>query len=176
MRIEFFTKNYELKDRLKEIIEKKIARLDKFFLGDVKLKVALKKFGASEVMELTISLDGMIMRSEVSSTNMYENIDVALPKLEKQIIKHRKRLSDKSKKISLTELEQEMVPELHDEDIHKVVKTKKFPLIPMNVEEAIEELELTDHAFYIFLDKISKSVCVLYARNDGDYGLIETVK
>jgi len=176
MRIEYFTKNYELKDRLKEIIERKIERLNKFFLGEIKLKIALKKVGASEIMELTISLDGMVMRSEVASNNMYENIDSALPKLEKQIIKHRKRLSDKSKKVSLTELEQEMVPELHDEDIHKVVKTKKFPLIPMSIDDAIEEMELTDHAFYVFLNKASKSVCVLYTRHDGDYGLIETVK
>ena len=176
MRIEYFTKNYQIKDNLKDIIERKVARLDKFFLGDVKLKIALKKFGTAEVMELTISVDGLVMRSEITSTNMFENIDTALPKLEKQIIKHRKRLSDRSKKISLQELEQEMIPELHDEDIHKVVKTKKFPLIPMTQDEAIEELELTGHEFYVFLNKTTKSVCVLYTRKDGDYGLIETVK
>jgi len=176
MRIEYFTKNYQLKDNLKDIIERKVARLDKFFLGDVKLKIALKKFGNSEIMELTIGIDGLIMRSETTSANMFENIDTALPKLEKQIIRHRKRLSDKSKKISLAELEQEMVPELHDEEIHKVVKTKKFPLIPMSQDEAIEEMELTDHEFYVFLNKATKSVCVLYTRKDGDYGLIETVK
>ena len=175
MKLEFFTKNYELKDRLKEIIERKITRLDKFFLGDVRLKVALKKVGSKEIMELTIGLDGMVMRSEVTSSNMYENIDAALPKLEKQIIKHRKKLSKKSKSVNLVELEQKLVPEIHEEEQHKVVKTKKFPLIPMSIEEAMEEMELTDHEFYVFLNKATKTVCVLYTRKDGDYGVIETV-
>ena len=178
MNIEILTKNYTLKEHLKDLIYKKVSRLEKFFSDNVTLKVTLKKAAyktlAQETMELTIIVDGMVLRSEVTSNNMFENIDVALPKLEKQIIKHRGRLSSKSKKISLSKIEEDFIPEIH-EDQHKVVRTKKFPLIPMTVEDAIEELELTDHTFYVFLNKDTKTTNVLYIRKDGDYGLIDTV-
>jgi len=175
MKIEFLSKNYEIKDKLKDIILKKLSRLEKFFSDDVTLKVTLKKAAALETMELTIMLDGMVLRSEVYSGNMFENIDAALPKLEKQIIKHRAKLSKKSKKISLKYLEQDFVPEIHDAAVHKVVRSKTFNLKPLSVEDAIEEIELTDHSFYVFLNKATHAVNVLYARNDGEYGLIETV-
>jgi len=175
MKIEFLSKNYEAKEKLKDIITKKISRLDKFFDDDVAIKVTLKKAAALETMELTIMLDGMVLRSEVYSSNMFENIDAALPKLEKQIIKHRAKLSKKSKKVSLKELEQDFVPEIHDALTHKIVRRKSFNLKPMTTEDAIDELELTDHSFYVFLNKATNVVCVLYTRTDGEYGLIEAV-
>ena len=175
MKIEFLAKNYEVKEKLKDIIVKKISRLGKFFDDDVTVKVTLKKAAALETMELTIVLDGMVLRSEVYSGNMFENIDAALPKLEKQIIKHRAKLSKKSKKVSLKELEQDFVPEIHDAFKHKVVRSKTFNLRPLSVEDAIDELELTDHSFYIFLNKATNAVNVLYVRHDGEYGVIETV-
>ena len=175
MKIEFLAKNYEVKEKLKDIIAKKISRLEKFFADAVTIKVALKKAAALEIMELTILIDGMVLRSEVTSGNMYENIDAALAKLEKQIIKHRDKITDKSKKVSLKELERNFVREIHALDAQEVVRTKRFALSPMSVEDAIGEIELTDHSFYVFLNKATKRVSVLYRRNDGKYGLIETI-
>jgi len=175
MKIEFLTKNYHANEKIKDLIERKLGRLDKFFHEEIPVKAMLKEAGAIQTLELTILLDGLVMRAEVSSDNMFGNIDLALPKLEKQIVKHRKKLTDRSKKLSIKELEQSYIPEFHG-DPHQLVRTKVYALKPMAVEDAIDELELVGHNFYVFLNKLSMRVNVLYIRNDGDYGLIETVE
>ena len=176
MRIEFLTKNYSPSDKLKDLIEKKVERLDKFFEDDTKVKIMLKKANDVETLELTIILDSSVMRAEVSGANMYDNIDIALPKLEKQIIKHRSKIS-KSKKVRPKILDMDYAPPAEADDRHHgVVRSKTFELTPMTVEDAIEELELLGHSFYVFSNKATKNVNVVYKRNDGDYGLIETVQ
>ena len=173
MKIEFLTKNYNATDKLKDIIDKKVQRLDKFFVDeDTKIKICLKQVKDDVfTLELTIVLDNTVMRAEVTSDNMYNNIDIALPKLEKQIIKHHKKLVDRSKKVR--ERFDEETKET--EKVSKVVRTKTYELSPMTVEDAIEELELVEHSFFVFLDKNTGNVNVLYKRNDGDYGLIQAV-
>jgi putative sigma-54 modulation protein len=173
MRIEFVTKNYTAPEKLKDIITKKLDKFDKYFREQVPVKVMLKSFNDKFAMELTILLDGLVLRTEVYSANQYENIDEALPKLEKQIIKHRAKITDKSKKVSIKELEQSYIPEIHDAVKSKVVRNKKFKLTPMTVGDAIEELELLGHNFYVFFNKETSDVNVLYRRNDNDYGLID---
>ena len=175
MKIEFVTKNYNASENLKNLVAKKLSRLDKFFREEIPVKVMMKEVKAVQSLELTILLDGMILRAEVSGDNMFANLDSALPKLEKQIVKHRSKLTDRSKKLSIKELEQSYIPEFHG-DPHKVVRTKVFSLTPMTVNDAIAELELVGHSFYVFLNRDSKCVNVLYIRKDGEYGLIETVE
>lgn len=173
MRIEFLTKNYNASEKLKDVITKKVERLDKFFEEDTKAKIMLKESNDVYTLEITI-IDGTVMRAEVSSDNMYDNIDLALPKLEKQIIKHHKKLISKSKKLRIKELDMSYVPPV-EEKKRTVVKAKSYELTPMTVDDSIEELELVGHSFYVFLNKSTKQVNVLYKRNDGDYGLIETL-
>lgn len=175
MRIEFLTKNYNASDKLKDVITKKVDRLDKFFDDDVRVKIMLKEANDVQTLELTVMLDGIVMRAEVSSGNMYDNIDLALPKLEKQIIKHRSKLMSKSKKFRIKELSTDYTPPAEQEKSHGVVRSKTFELSPMTVEDAIDELELLGHNFFVFCNKGTRAVNVLYKRNDGDYGLIETV-
>ena len=175
MRIEFLTKTYTPSEKLKDVITKKVQRLDKFFEDDTKVKILLKKANDVETLELTIVLDSAVMRAEVSSGNMYENIDIALPKLEKQIIKHRSKLIAKSKKVRYKELDAAYVPAAEKEETHGVVRSKSYELTPMTVDDAIEELELVGHSFYVFSNKSTKKVNVLYKRHDGDYGLIEAL-
>lgn len=174
MRIEFIAKNYTASEKLKDVITKKVDRLDKFFENDTKVKIMLKEANDVFTLELTIIVDGVVMRSEVSSDNMYNNIDTALPKLEKQIIKHRTKLMSKSKKIRIKELDMNYAPPAEE---HKsgVVRSKSYELTPMTIEDAIDELELVGHSFYVFENKATKNVNVLYKRNDGDYGLIEAL-
>lgn len=177
MRIEFLTKNYNPSEKLKDVITKKVERLDKFFEDDTKVKILLKKANDVETLELTIVLDSSVMRAEVSGDNMYDNIDIALPKLEKQIIKHRTKLVTKSKKVRIKELDASSVPPADKEDSqHGVVRSKSYELTPMTVDDAIEELELVGHSFYVFSNKATKNVNVLYKRRDGDYGLIEALQ
>ncbi|MCL2234299.1 MAG: ribosome-associated translation inhibitor RaiA [Firmicutes bacterium] len=173
MKIEFLSKHYVLKDYMKDMVAKKIEKLDKFFEDDTTIKVLFKHANEVFTLELTI-IDDIVMRSEVSSDDMAKNIDIALPKLEKQIIKHRKKLLSKSKKMRLKD-ESSFAPFVQSQPEEKksgVVRKKNYELVPMTVEDAIEELELVGHSFYMFFNKSTRKVNVLYTRADGDYGLI----
>lgn len=180
MTIEYLCKNYDASDKLKSVIDKKVQKLDKFFDDDTRIKIALKKGNTRSTddlytLELTIILDSAVMRAEVTSDNMYNNIDLALPKLEKQIIRHHKKIESKTKKFRAKDFGvREEVVEDHDEE-KTLVRSKCYTLSPMSVDDAIEELELVGHNFYVFLNKSTNSINVLYVRNDGNYGLIETV-
>ncbi|MBS6476410.1 MAG: ribosome-associated translation inhibitor RaiA [Firmicutes bacterium] len=172
MKIDFLCRNYEASDKLKDVITKKVDRLDKFFEDDTKVKIVLKEANNVQTMELTIAVSGGVLRAEVSGKNMYELIDQALPKLEKQIIKHHSKMKDKKFKVKdfVGETEKTVEPE------KQVVRSKAFELAPMTVEDAIEEMELVGHEFYVFLNRATGNVSVLYTRRDGNYGLIEGIR
>lgn len=172
MKIDFLCRNYEASDKLKDVITKKVDRLDKFFEDDTKVKIVLKEANNVQTMELTIAVSGGVLRAEVSGKNMYELIDQALPKLEKQIIKHHSKMKDKKFKVKdfVGETEKTAEPE------KQVVRSKAFELTPMTVEDAIEEMELVGHEFYVFLNRATGNVSVLYTRRDGNYGLIEGIR
>ncbi len=182
MNIEYLCKNYDASDKLKSIIDKKVQKLDKFFDDDTRIKIGLKKGNTRNTddlytLELTIMLDGAIMRAEVTTDNMYSNIDLAIPKLEKQIIRHHKKIESKTKKLRIKDFSAIPgdIPEEEVKEEKTLVRSKCYTLIPMSVDDAIEELELIGHNFYVFLNKSTNSINVLYVRNDGNYGLIETV-
>lgn len=172
MKIDFLCRNYEASDKLKDVITKKVDRLDKFFEDDTKVKIVLKEANNVQTMELTIAVSGGVLRAEVSGKNMYELIDLALPKLEKQIIKHHAKMKDKKFKVKdfAGATDKPVEPE------KQVVRSKAFELTPMTVEDAIEEMELVGHEFYVFLNRATGNVSVLYTRRDGNYGLIEGIR
>ena len=175
MKIEMLSKNYSASEKLKDIIEKKVSRLDKFFDDDTRVKILLKQTGESiYTLEITILVDNGIIRAEVSSDNMYSNIDLAMPKLEKQIIKHHSKLASKSKKFREKNIVIEQTQDKEETDNFKVVRSKSFVLQPMTIDDAIEEMELVGHTFFVFLNKATNEVDVLYKRLDDNYGLIET--
>ncbi|MCL2555515.1 MAG: ribosome-associated translation inhibitor RaiA [Firmicutes bacterium] len=178
MIIEIVSKNYNISDRLKNLIEKKLEKLDRYFEEDTKVKIMLKAIQVYQntelfSLELSIAAGKDIMRVEVSDKDMFATIDLAIPKLEKQIIKHRKKVASKFKKFREKVISEQEVSEA--EEIRAVVRSKTYGLVPMTVEDAIEEQELIGHSFYVFLNKTTNAVNVLYKRNDGDYGLIETI-
>ena len=172
MKIDFLCRNYEASDKLKDVITKKVDRLDKFFEDDTKVKIVLKEANNVQTMELTIAVSGGVLRAEVSGKNMYELIDLALPKLEKQIIKHHAKMKDKKFKVKDFAGETDKPVEKKKQ----VVRSKAFELTPMTVEDAIEEMELVGHEFYVFLNRATGNVSVLYTRRDGNYGLIEGIR
>ena len=113
---------------------------------------------------------GKLVRATASSDNLYNNLDVIMPKLEGQIRKHRTKFDKNNKNNAYKDV---ATYDLPDQKQAEIVKEKKFKLSPMTVLEAVEEMELLGHSFYVFLEAKTNTVQVLYLRNDGDLGLIE---
>ncbi len=166
MRIELIGRDYVISDRLKDVLERKIGKLDKFFREDALANVVCRKEGERQTMEVSIRFGGKIVRSEQTSDNMYDNIDVILPKITKQIEKHRTKLARKLRPEAFEETESEPVRQT------SIVREKKFELIPMTVEDALTELDLLGHDFYLFINVDTGKVGVVYKRADGEAGLL----
>lgn len=173
MKIEFVERNYDIGKRLKEVISKKVEKLDRYFGENALARVVCSLQNKTYKLELTVTNNSMLYRAEVTGENMYENIDFALPKIERQIL----RQSDKKKNLfksnafdipSLLFLDE--MPEKKKEEIYK---KKSFDLEPITVEDAEYNLEAIDHDFYVFLNAETGKVNVLYKRNDEKLGLIE---
>lgn len=174
MKIEITSKNYVVSDKLKDIIEKKVGKLDKYFNDDAIAKVNCKTDGNLNKLELTVRSKGLFYRAEVSSDNMYENIDLALPKVERQIVKYGDKFFTRLKKDSLNKdyLFFDEAPVFKKAD---VVKKKTFELEPISVEDAKVFLDTIDNNFYVFLNRETGRVNVIYKRLDDNFGLIEAI-
>lgn len=173
MKIDILGRNYEVAERLKAITEKKLSKLDKYFTdADTKAKVVFKKEASSLTTEVMLDYAGKLVRATATGDNFYDNIDVVIPKLEGQIRKYRTRFDKHQKNVAFKEAAVFETAD-RDEKTPEVVKDKKFKLQPMTVNEAIEEMELLGHSFYVFKEAKSNTVQILYKRNDGDLGLIE---
>lgn len=171
MRINYVAKNYKISNKFKEIIEKKLEKLSKYFRKDYEVKVNCIEQGDVQKLEITINADGMFLRSEVVSDNMYNNIDLAMPKIEKQIIKNSSR--DKSKFLRTVNDPFEFLTEVPAAVSPKLVRKKRFELEPLTIEDAETNMLALGHNFYIFLNVETGKVSVLYSRADNDLGLIE---
>ncbi len=173
MKIEIVERNYDVGVRLRALFEKKIEKLDRYFPNDAQAKVVCAKEGKRFKLELTIVNKGNIYRSETYGENMYENIDVVLPKIERQIIKYYSKNRDKFKKTSMDIKNYEFLESKPKEKQKEIYKKKAFDLDPITVEDAKEYLENLEHDFYVFLNAETGKVCILYNRKDGELGLIE---
>ena len=171
MKFEITGRNCEVSERLKEVTQQKLNKLDKYFgESEPVSKVSFKKQARECTLEVMLTFAGKLVRASVSGENFYDNLDIILPKLEGQIRKHRTRFDKHNKNNAYKDVAvYNVVPEKE----MSVVKQKKFKLTPMTVDEAKEELELLGHSFYVFLEAKTNTVQVLYKRNDGDLGLIE---
>lgn len=177
MRIEIIGRNYTVSDRLRTLIEKKSEKLARYF--DSRRPDTVIKYVCSEdnkgkfTFEGTIFVGDRILRAEETSVNIYDNLDVVIPKIERQIRKHRTRLEKqfKANGADIT-LENGDAPEEKQQEL-KAVRKKEFELKPMSLEDAIAELEMLDHDFYIFLNDENGKVNVVYKRVKGNVGLIE---
>ena len=171
MRTEILAKTYRLDENLKNLITKKLDKFDKYFNKEAIAKVKLTSVGNKQRMEISIEAENISVRSAAESEKMNENIDLILPKLERQIIKYKDKFGNKMKKGAFE------TPAIYEEPAEEkrgnVVKVKKFDISVTTIDNAIEEMELLNHNFYIFVNGENNKVSVLYKRNDGDYGLIE---
>ena len=176
MNIEIVARKCEVNEHLKKVIEQKLAKLDKYFADNsAKAKVSLKKEANSFTTEIMLDYAGKLVRATASGENFYDNLDVIMPKLEGQIRKYRTRFDKHNKNTAFTSLAQFDGEKEYEEKKANLVKEKKFVLVPMTVNEAIEEMDVLGHSFYVFLDAKTSTVQVIYKRNDGDVGLIEPI-
>lgn len=183
MKIEITQKNYTVKERLSDLIEKKVAKLGKYFSKDASCKVvcAANKERTRFKMEITISSSGKYIRSEVETDNMYANLDICLARIEKQLVKMSGKLESKMKKTAALKTKAaDMIPEfafLDEPPVFakaKIVRKKAYVLDAISPEEAIDEMELIGNDFYVFRNSKTGEVNIVYQRREGGYGLIET--
>ncbi len=172
MKVTFVENKYKIAKRFKDVVNEKLARLDKYFGEDANARVVCSTQNKMDKLEITISNKGILYRSEVLSPNMYNNIDTALPKLEKQIVRNREKMKDKKRSVTKN-YGFEFLEELPELKLPGIYKTKSFDLDPTTVEEAKDAIERLGHSFYVFLNAETGKVNVLYKRTQGGYGLIE---
>ncbi|MBQ0110180.1 MAG: ribosome-associated translation inhibitor RaiA [Clostridiales bacterium] len=170
MKTRIITKKFTLTDDVKEWIDKKLKKLDKFFSEDTEASVALSSNKIGERIEITICRNGSIFRSEVADKDYKCALDTALENIERQIRKNRTRLEKKIHVKKELFAENELV-EAEDEPV--VAKTKKFEMHPMTVEEAILQMNISQHTFYMFMNSETGLYNVVYKRDDNAYGVIE---
>ena len=170
-------KNIEVSDYLEELINKKVNKLDKYFPEDTQAHVTLSVERNRHIVEVTIPYAGGIIRGEETSGDMYASVDNVLSKLEKQIVRHRTKL-EKSLRAGAFRAPEPVYADAFtqddlDEEAAKVVKVKRFDIKPMTVDEAMLQLEMLGHSFYMFTNGDTNQINVIYKRKDGNYGLIE---
>ena len=170
-------KNIEVSDYLEELINKKVSKLDKYCPEDTQAHVTLSVERNRHIVEVTIPYAGGIIRGEETSGDMYASVDNVLSKLEKQIVRHRTKL-EKSLRAGAFRAPEPVYADAFtqddlDEEAAKVVKVKRFDIKPMTVDEAMLQLEMLGHSFYMFTNGDTNQINVIYKRKDGNYGLIE---
>lgn len=172
MKVKVIGRNVEVTKALKEIVEKKVSRLEKYFKPEVEANVLLSVQKSTHTAEVTIPFNGVILRAEEANGDMYNSVDLVIEKIERQI---RKQKTKMQRKIQGESLIYGLIPEENNEDEKegKVVKTKRFAIKPMATEEAILQMELLGHNFFVYMDDETSEVNVIYKRKDGNYGLIE---
>ena len=173
MKVIITGKNYAPSEKLKETIEKKFEKLDKYFSNEITGNVMTIKEKGNYKVESTINANGTIFRAEVRSGDPYDCVDRCIEKLSSQMSRFKTKLQKKHKGQKAVDFADIPAFEETEEEIH-VVKRKKFGLSPMTVDEAIVQMELLVHNFFVFLNIETDAVNVLYRRSDNDYGLLET--
>ncbi|MGS0745819.1 ribosome hibernation-promoting factor, HPF/YfiA family [Syntrophomonas erecta subsp. sporosyntropha] len=170
-------KNIDLTDALRDYTTKRLSKLEKYIEDAKEAQVALAVEGEGHKVEVTIPLNGVILRGEEATDDMYTSIDMVVEKLEKQIEKYKTKLYRSNRgvglKKALAEQAKQEIEAGHRPEKFKIVRTKRFALKPMDEEEAIMQMNLLGHNFFVFFNSESEEVNVVYRRKDGDYGLIE---
>ena len=165
----------EITDAIRDYVKDKLGRLDKYFKdSDINANVLLKVKGNRQIIEVTVPTDKYILRSEEEHNDLYAAIDLVVDKLEGQIRKNKTKLKKQNidNKYKDFNFDYELDDDEENNDV--IVKYKEIEMKPMDSEEAILEMELLGHSFFVYKDVDTGNVNVLYKRKDGNYGLIET--
>lgn len=176
MKIVFTEKKVEVSDALREYTEKKLSKLDRYFKHDAEARVSFVIERGRHQIEVTVFHDSMVFRASENTNDMYASVDSAVAYIERQIHKNKTRLE---KRLRHGAFEREIPTTMSDPVVDEeydfpIIRNKKFELKPMTPEEAILQMNLLNHQFFVFRNFSNGGVfAVVYKRNDGGYGLIE---
>jgi ribosome hibernation promoting factor len=183
MRLQVKGRHIEVTDSLFEYAERKLGKLSRHLSDESRVEVELyvehnRSIAENQVAEATVWTKGPVLRARESSADMYASIDLVAEKLERQVKRYREKRTRKQAQHIASHHQPAPTPvaTLPEEDDAVIVKTKQFNMKPMNEEEAMLQLELIGHDFFVFINAESEEVNVIYRRRDGNYGLIEPTR
>ena len=170
-------KNIELTQALETKMIRQMSKLDKYFLPTAEAQITFSVEKLRHIIEITIPFNGRLLRAEVEGKDMYAIMDDAVAIIEKQLNKYKGRIQDRSRSASHAVFAEEFMKPapVEEEPSLKIKKTKRFAVKPMSAEEAVLQMELLGHNFFVYLDADMEDVNVVYKRKNGTYGLIEPV-
>jgi putative sigma-54 modulation protein len=166
-------KNIEVTEALKERVIKKVGKLDKLFSHDAEAHITMTVEKSRQIVEVTIRFNGVVLRAEESNGDMYTSIDKVVGVLERQIRRNKTRLEKRLHEDAFKFHQFESHREVDEEYDFRVVRSKRFAIKPMPIDEAILQMNLLGHEFFMFSNSDTSEVNVVYKRKNGDYGLIE---
>lgn len=180
MKVHIKGKNITITEGMENAVNKKLSTLDKYLMisDDVEARVLARTYPSGQKIEVTIPTVHVILRAEVVDSDFYNAVDKAVDKLEAQIRKHKEKLSRKNKPglseafdfdVSIVDTDSGL-----DEELYDIVKTKNISPKPMDLEDAIVQMELLNHSFFVYRDMETDAVAVVYSRKNGGYGVIDT--
>ncbi|MDY7080324.1 MAG: ribosome-associated translation inhibitor RaiA [Chloroflexota bacterium] len=174
MDVSVFTRNMEMTPHLSEYVDQKVEKLDRYLPSIDEARIDLtventRSAAHSQVAQLTVRVRGTILRAEERTQDMFASIDAVLDKMYRQIARYKGKRRDRLHAAAEPLPIEEPVERTEGE----IVRIKRFDLRPMTSEEAIEQLELLGHSFYIFLNVDEDAINVVYSRADGNYGLLQ---
>jgi len=179
MKFNFTDKKVQVSDEVREYAERKIGKLDRFFKSESEAFITFATERGRYIAEVTLKNNGIFYRVADTTNDMFASLDSAVAAIERQIRKNKTRLEKRLRAGSFErEKEPAVVHDYKDEDEHqefKIVRTKMFPVKPMTPEEAVLQMNLLEHEFFVFKNQNREDAfSIVYKRKQGDYGLIET--
>lgn len=172
MKVTIHNNKVDVKDSIKDYIQKKIAKLDRYFENkdEIEAIIKIRKRGQEELIEVTVPTTRFTLRAEESDKDLQAAADLVVDKLERQIRKNKTRLNNKYKNLDVVDFVFDF--EEKEENEEKIVKRKNVESKPMDEEEAILQMELINHDFYGFKNIKEECISIVYKRKDGHYGII----
>lgn len=171
-------KNIEVTPALHDYVEKKIGKVTKYFDNVGEITVLLTVSKGRHIVEVTVPVQGILLRGQEATMDMYTSIDLVIEKIERQIRKYKTKLEKRfragSMKTEMMAQESERAAKNVEDEAFPIIKTKRFVVKPMDAEEAIMQMNLLNHDFFVYRDDKTEDVNVVYKRKDGKYGLIES--
>lgn len=174
MDVSVFTRNMEMTPHLSEYVDQKVEKLDRYLpsIDEARMDLTVENTRSAahrQVAQLTVRVRGKILRAEERTQDMFASIDAVLDKMYRQIARYKGKRQDRVHVVA----EELVTGEAVEETTGEIVRVKRFDVLPMVPEEAIEQMELLGHSFYIFLNADEGAINVVYKRGDGNYGLLQ---